>query len=112
MNQETLYHKNNYLIRSWRINLDLFYIDTVGSKLEKLAKPFLIDHDIQLSTPCTCCHYLEHGWNTSYTMVYKFETAVRHWGSRTTLYINRRRHYDVRAVRPSFYVLQSGEGHS
>lgn len=54
MNQETLYHKNNYLIRSWRINLDLFYIDTVGSKLEKLAKPFLIDHDIQLSTPCTC----------------------------------------------------------
>lgn len=101
--KQTLYRKNNYLIPSVKKELTLIYSIQQVQKLEKLATPFPIDHDIfDYLHHVHVCHYLEHGWNTSYTLVYKFETAVR--GNRTTLYINRRRHYDVRAYEQSVRV--------
>lgn len=56
-------------------------------------------------------HYREHDSNTSYTIV-QISNSSQHRGSRTTLYINRRRLCSRTSVRPSFYVRQSGEGHS
>lgn len=102
------------LLEAGKATLTIYFARTTGPTLG-LTYATNVLHRSQRSTinykQVHVRHYREHDSNTSYTIV-QISNSSQHRGSRTTLYINRRRLCSRTSVRPSFYVRQSGEGHS